>query len=206
MTDMGGRPSADQRCRSDLTLHCFETVLGTVSERGEDGRLFFWGSYALCTVGQSRDVYFCARWLCYSRSGANSVQISTRVTSPTRSVNLEIVVDLSSVTSKLLGPRSLSLFCGRGVSSTCSLGDISKLKRNSYLLPFCFFLPPPLPPLPFIAFSASMTSAFFVGKTHPGAAVKTSTPSGVINSVSSNWAEPLPSHVAAVHCGVYRRS
>lgn len=38
------------------------------------------------------------------------------------------------------------------------------------------------------------------GKVHPGAAVRTSTPVGVIRSVSSNWAEYLPSGVAAVHC------
>lgn len=38
-----------------------------------------------------------------------------------------------------------------------------------------------------------------VGRVHPGAAVRTSTPVGVIRSVSSNWAEYFPSGVAAVH-------
>ena len=68
---------------------------------------------------------------------------------------------------------------------------------------FFFFFSPPSPaavPPSAAAVEPATGPASLPGRVQPGAAVRTSTPVSVMRSVSSNWAEALPSIVTAVHC------
>ena len=106
-------------------------------------------------------------------------------------------------------------------AATPAAGDSSASSSFSSASPSCASADPDVPVNAALAAEAALAAADFfffflflladaeeaeplpttglVGKVQPGAAVSTSTPVGVIRRVSSNWAEYLPSGVAAVH-------